>query len=317
MDEQNYKDLVEAIAQAAWESREHLRKHLRREEDDEIQKELEDKEVKNADHYFIEEFQKSVVDLLKNNTNITGYTWIKEDRKSDAVVKDSIDIIGKMKGRNCIIEIDATRHDQIAPKFVSRLALWGLEEPIDYIILLYDSTLKSGKHSAEKFVRYTHAILKATNNDSSLICIYVHTPKTPNNLDKDYLEYWDCDKQAFTINVKEYKGKFMTMNECAREAINFYIKKHKKITYKELQNRFNKGITFISDNEGKSRANLIEEKVEDRKEIYVYSQFRYNGRQHNWNRFVEVCKGTKDMKQKDKITIIEIFKPDAHHTPSN
>lgn len=306
MDEPKYQDLVKAIAQAAWDSREYLRNHLRRND-------------KN-DHSFISEFQKSVNNYLNNN--YSKYKWYTEEKKSDTVVKDSIDIIGENSRRNCIIEIDAVRHDQIAPKFVSRLALWGLEEPIDYVILLYDSTLKSGKHSAEKFVRYTYSILKAINKQSNLIGIYVHTPKNPNKNDEDSLKIWDCDNQAFSINVKEYKNKApMTMSECAREAIKFYIRKHKEIKYEDLQERFNDGITFITDRRGSSRENPIEMEIigQDNKthNIHVYSQFRYYGRQHNWNRFVEVCKGEKDMKPNDKITIIEIFKPDKNDKPTN
>ena len=213
--------LVEAIAQAAWNNKEQLRNHLKR--NDKTNAPV-IPPGKNKNHYFIEEFQEGVLSSLKENNSIE-YAWNPEEKNSKENVKDSVDIMGEGKnGRKCIIEIDTVRHDQIAPKFVSRIALWGLtEEPIDYVILLYDSTQKSGKHSAEKFVRYTYAILKAINKESSLIGIYVHTPKDGNG---DFLEYWDCENQGFRIIESGKTCK--NMIDCEGAAINYFLKNMKE-----------------------------------------------------------------------------------------
>lgn len=286
------KKLVEAIAQAAWDSREHLRNHLRRNALDAPAK-IALKGEKNRAHIHIEHFQDSVEECLTKKFG--NYNWTPE-KKSDASVEDRVDIMGECNGRKCIIEIDAVRHDQIAPKFVSRIALWGLlSEPIDYVILLYDSTQESGKHNAEKFVRYTYAILKAINKDSSLIGLYVHTPKKQDDEGNynDSFEYWDCEKQGFRI--KGISKTHQKMIECAKASIIHFLdqKKNSKITYEDLRNTFilseRMGSSYISDSPGKSRAKPIGRQIGDH-DIHIYTQFRKTGNQHNWDKFVKICK---------------------------
>ena len=317
MADPKYNDLVEAIAQAAWDSREHLRNHLRR--DDEDAPEV--PEGKTKSHGFIETFQEAVCTELNGNELLFGKphpdpkkrVWQMEIEKKDTEEGDRVDIM-KVKGRKCIIEIDATRHDQIAPKFVSRIALWGLlSDPIDYVILLYDSTRKEGKPNSEKFVRYTYALLKAINPKSTLIGIYVHTDKTDKT--NDDLEYWDCENQKFTIDIKGDTSPepCPDMNECARSAIKHYIENNKGITFDKLCEKFTiskrTGSSYISSNEGKSRANPIDDEIEGH-QIYVYSQFRAKGNQSNWFKFVEICKD-------NGIVIEQIYKTDAYKKPHN
>lgn len=302
------KTLVEAIAQAAWNNREQLRNHLKR--NDKTNTPV-IPQGKNKSHYFIEEFQEGVLNSLKNSKSIKGYNWDSEVRNADVDVEDRVDIMGEREnGRNCIIEIDAVRHDQIAPKFVSRIALWGLgQEPLDYVILLYDSTQKSGKHSAEKFVRYTYAILKAINKESSLIAIYVHTPK--NGSAGDSLEYWDCEKQGFSIKEENNSKTYTSMIDCEEAAIKYFLEKKKPISYEELRETFepnkNKKFSYVSNTKGKSREKKTNLEIEDHT-IYIYSQFRKTGNQRNWNKFVEICK-------KNGITIEQSFSQGKYKQP--
>jgi len=233
-------------------------------------------------HEHINNFQKGVTNELNKAYNKLGYNniWEKEQKKNGKKFKDSIDILGKIPGRNCIIEIDAVRHDQIAAKFVSRLALWGLDdEPIDYVAILYDSTQESGPQSAEKYIQYMYDILKKVNPESSLLGIYVDYT----NPQKCKVVIWDHEEKVFSINGTTYDD----MNKCARAAIELYISRHPDITFADLQDAFvrtRRHGSYIFEEEGGSRAKKINRKVEG-KDVYVYSQFRAS----NWEQFVKVC----------------------------
>lgn len=232
-------------------------------------------------HECIGAFQGGVTNELNIAYNKLGYKdiWETEQKKDGKKFKDSIDILGKIPGRNCIIEIDAVRHDQIAAKFVSRLALWGLDdEPIDYVAILYASTQKSGLQAAQKYVQYMYDILKKINPNSSLLGIYVDTQN------KKAVD-WDHEEKKFTINGKTT---YNDMNKCARAAIELFIMDHPDITFAGLQKEFARTrihASYIFSEEGGSRAKKINLQTSDGRDVYVYSQFRSS----NWEQFVEVC----------------------------
>lgn len=232
-------------------------------------------------HKNIEYFQDEILKFLQKKY---GYQyWAKEQKVPGQIVKDSIDILGDLKGRKCIIEIDTLRHDQLSPKFVSRVALCGLEKPIDYVAILYRSTQKSGRNNSEKFIRYMYSMLKAINKESTLIGIFVDDTT-------GIAEVWDCEKAMYSVNGRICKN----MNACAKEAITQYVEKHNKLTYDKLYKIFEQGRTsYISDHKGPSRYNDIKKTTIDNKPIFVYSQFRLNGCQSNWYRFVELCSKLK------------------------
>ena len=222
--------------------------------------------------------------------NCTNPQWSCEYAPSGEY-KDSIDIYGKNilpKNKPCIIEIDAVRHDQIAAKFVSRAALCGLEEPIDYVAILYESSQKSGRKNGEKFIRYTYSVLKKINSKSSLLGIYVYIQNG-----KPKVERWDCEHQGYAINGIKYKS----MSECARGAVKEYITKCKKLpTFFQLQQVFAKrngsSYVFNSKASGKGhKAVMIKNlKTADGYPIFVDTQFRAKGNQSNWIRFSALCK---------------------------
>ena len=266
--------LKNAIIAAAKNNIKHIRAHIERP----IPKE------KNK-HNHINDFQKAVNKDLNTIFNKLGYKeiWEPEQKKNGQKFKDSIDILGKIPGRNCIIEIDAVRHDQIAAKFVSRLALWGLDdEPIDYVAILYDSTQESGLQAAQKYVQYMYDILKKINPKSSLIGIYVDTPLEDSS--KNEVSIWNFEGQLFSIGSKTYDD----MNKCARAAIELYINRHPDITFADLHDQFartRRHASYIFAEEGGSRAKKINLQTADGKDVYVYSQFRAS----NWKQFVKVC----------------------------
>ncbi len=232
-------------------------------------------------HKNIENFQDEILSFMQEKYG--NQYWAKEKKVPGQIVKDSIDILGDLKGRKCIIEIDTLRHDQLSPKFVSRVALLGLEKPIDYVAILYRSTQKSGRKNSEKFIRYMYSMLKAINKDSSLIGIFV-------NEINGTAEVWDCEKLKYKVNGITCNN----MNACAKEAITQYIDNHKKLPYNKLYKIFEQGRTsYISDQKGPSRYNDIKKTTIDNKPVFVYSQFRLYGCQSNWYRFVELCSKLK------------------------
>ncbi len=259
------KNLKDAIVEAVKKNAIHIVSHVTR-----------NMTTNKNNHGHINDFQNGVLESLKTQYN---NIWKKEQKKNGKKFHDSIDILGKIPGRNCIIEIDAVRHDQIAAKFVSRLALWGLDdEPIDYVAILYDSTQKSGPQSAKKYVGYIHDILKKINPDSSLFGIYVD--------ENEKVEIWDFEEKKYRIlgDAHDYDD----MNKCARAAVKLFIQNN-PITFTELQEKFGRigrYPSYIFPEEGGSRARKIDSPTADGKDVYVYSQFRSS----NWEQFVEVCK---------------------------
>lgn len=77
---------------------------------------------KEIDHSRVEEFQKSIKNNLNEDKN--GYKWEIEEKAKGRSEKDSIDILGQAKNmQSWIIEIDATRSDQVSQKLLSRIQL--------------------------------------------------------------------------------------------------------------------------------------------------------------------------------------------------
>lgn len=263
--------LLQALKDAVEQNQDCIKNHLRR--------------TNKNNHSNITDFQDGILNELK--TSYPDLDWEKEVKIPTLLVKDSVDILGtpkpKSNERTCVIEIDTVRHDQLAAKFVSRIALYGLSEPIDYVAVLYPSTQKSGKPTCEKYIRYMYDILKDINKDSSLIGIYVDVDVHNNNV---RTEVWNCDNMGFAVNGRT---KCKSMKACAREAVKHYIGKHPKIKYADLCNKFTQGNTcYIDDKPGPSRYVSINKTVEGHP-IHVYSQFRFKGNNSNWYRFVELC----------------------------
>ena len=122
----NDQKVLDEIEQAAKKFSNYLVNHLKR--------------TNLNGHDNIKKYQKDIcVELSKT---VPNYLW-EIEYKADQSVQDSIDIYGKPddnKNKQVVIEIDASRHDQIATKFMSRLSLVGLNKPLLYVALLYPDT---------------------------------------------------------------------------------------------------------------------------------------------------------------------------------
>ena len=84
----------------------------------------------------VNEFRDAILKQLSSETN--KYNWESEQKHSGRLEKDSVDILGQAPHKpKWIIEIDATRTDQVSQKLLSRLALWGKKDAIQYVAILY------------------------------------------------------------------------------------------------------------------------------------------------------------------------------------
>lgn len=260
------------IGEAVFENRQYIIDHLNR-------------QIKN-DHSNIENFQKGVCKKISESKLFSSSKWEIELSSKHRKEKDSIDIFGDDKEAIYIIEIDAARGDQVAKKFLSRIALWGLnpDKPITYIALLYPWTQKQGKPECEKFVRFSNDILKKINKDSSVIGIYV-------DCDKEKIkgiELWDYNLSSrFVVKDKNSSKYCLGMTECAKEAVKLFIQNCTPKDYDKLKAVFGR---FVNNKVGKSRyaplgVNLNYEPV------HVYTQWREYGNQSlYWSEFVDICK---------------------------
>ena len=261
-------------------------------------KDLEDHLNRNNlnDHQYIDKYQKNICDEL--NKTIPDYSW-EIECQINPLVKDRIDILGMpkdKKGEKWIIELDATRHDQIAAKFMSRLNLIGLKEQFVYVALLYPAT-KGTVNMSKKYIKYAHNIAKKIKK-SSAVGLYVQfSKKQPNSWQYDYVEEWDYSKNGkYTIDAQTNNKVYNGMTKCCKAAIVKHINvmrgKKKTYYYENLLNEFNGQLTIISDCIGKSRyknTNIsLPTKTGKQIMVHTYSQWRTNDM--SWSDFVDLCK---------------------------
>lgn len=229
---------------------------------------------KTINHSLVEKFQESIKDILNNGKN--GYKWEIEEKAKGRSEKDSIDILGQAKNmQNWIIEIDATRSDQVSQKLLSRMTLWGLKNPLNYVAILYPDT-RNGKNACEKYLRYGNDIIKAINKKSSVTGIFVN----PANSSIEILSFEESSH--FEVNGKECKG----MSNAAAEAIREYLRKN-PVSFDTLKKRWGKYVNCVK---GPSRYKNTKSITTDGINVYSYTQFREYGLCSYWRDFENVCK---------------------------
>jgi len=192
-------------------------------------------------HDNIKEYQKDICEELSKT--VPNYLW-KIEYKADQSAQDSIDIYGKPKrnkNKQVVIEIDASRKDQIATKFMSRLSLVGLNKPLLYVALLYPDTQRD-INTCKKYIKYAYKIAKKINNKSSAIGVFVDVNKiTGSSKTKDYVEVWDCNRRMNIYTDSTSNNILKGMTKCISEVIKKYIKEKQK----QLNERIKLFITKI------------------------------------------------------------------------
>ncbi len=263
---------------------------------------LQTNKTTEKDHSAVNSFQNELKNWL--NSKNTTHNWSIEKTDSARKENDSIDIYGKPNSNNeneCewIIEIDATRADQVAKKMLSRFYLWGMRKnkPITYIALLYPDT-QEGRNPSKKFIYYGYKLIHAINENNKVYCIILGRDKKKRNssdqnsnliVDDDFIEVYDPSKKNhFNIIYKnETKNNVEGMDDCAKETVLMYLEKNNNTSYDELREKFKK---YIANQKGPSRYKDIKKKTSDKKPIYTYTQFRQYG---NWQDFEKLCKNNR------------------------
>lgn len=245
---------------------------------------------KEIDHSLVEQFQKEIKDIL--NTTKNDYRWEKEITPQGRSEKDSIDILGVAKKNKklnpkWIIEIDATRSDQVSQKFLSRLALWGLEAPMHYVAILYPDT-KGGKNVCEKYLRFGSEVLRSINKQSSITGLFVD-PTVDTVEIQQYIVNGKKSSDHFELKWKEGKAirskECKSMSEVAKEAIKLYLSKN-PVSYTQLKRYWGK---FVEDRIV-SKSSSTGTQTIDGITVYHYTQFRQYGICSYWSDFVQLCK---------------------------
>ncbi len=77
--------------------------------------------------------------------------------------RDCIDIFGKGAGFVVVLELDASRADQVAKKFVSRIALFP-NTNVYFVSLCYPGTKKMNLPECEKYLGYCSALALRMDN---------------------------------------------------------------------------------------------------------------------------------------------------------
>lgn len=126
---------------------------------------LDEFQYDNKKHQDISVLQLDISDYL--NVKFKKFKWDIEYKPSDSY-KDSIDIIGLSDTTNIkvIIELDAHRADQVAKKYLSRLAL-SISDNIVYLALCYPGTKSMSKNECLKYFEYCNIIASNLSTISS------------------------------------------------------------------------------------------------------------------------------------------------------
>lgn len=231
----------------------------------------------------IKEFQKKVLDYLKNH--VPAYVWEIEHPWISGY-SDRIDVFGENENEVCIIEIDASRADQVAKKMLSRFALWqmsGCKKKLSYVAILYPQ-ISSSRNECEKYIEFGNTLLKKLNKDSTVVAVFFDESLTK-------WQVWDPNvKSTFSITCGAKTISVAGLTACAKTVISEYLKANAGISFPQLKKVFNMSNTKYVDTEvGASRySNLTT--LADGTDVYVYTQWREYGYRSNWDKFVGLCK---------------------------
>lgn len=108
----------------------------------------------------VERFQKTIYKALLDG--ISSVKWSMEYSPSNSS-RDSIDIFGKNDSLVVAIELDKHRADQVAKKFVSRMAILPFTK-VYYISLCYPGTKKMSKPETIKYFNYCSILARKMTN---------------------------------------------------------------------------------------------------------------------------------------------------------
>ncbi len=160
--------------------------------------------------------------------NVWGPKWEIEYKKPHCPFNDRVDIFYKSprSGYNWIIEIDASRADQVAKKAFSRFSLFGSSSkttPFFYVAIVYPGTDNMSINEVIKYSRYGHAIAKKMNKNNEWRTIII-------DCKHNCVKVINFNNLKFMVNGN---GAFR-MGSAVEKAIKEYFKQSKNRSYSLL-----------------------------------------------------------------------------------
>lgn len=225
----------------------------------------------NRKHKTIEEYQKELAkelnSILKLNNNFsdlterpifqnsplnatTSYNWGK--------VRDSADIWADLGEYEMIVEIDATRADQVAKKMLSRFCYSSLinkliNKPIIYVALLYQGTTSMNPEECKKYFQMGYEVLKDINSNNVLIGYIIEKkddedsvfvcPNPSLNIGQSPVSIQFNDDKAFDSDLyrKYLEDNGVTSIECYMQPLNKVHSDNDKLTeWQKILSEYNK-----------------------------------------------------------------------------
>ncbi len=106
-------------------------------------------------------FQKALCLELVENVSVANWEI---EYSPNLINRDAIDIFGSTDSSVIVIELDKHRADQVAKKFVSRIAILP-ETKVYYISFCYPGTASMSKAETIKYFGYCSKLAKRMNNE--------------------------------------------------------------------------------------------------------------------------------------------------------
>ena len=112
--------------------------------------------------------QKTLISMFQDKlhselcSRLGTISW-KKEYQPDEIRRDAIDIFGRASNFSVIIELDKPRADQVAKKFVGRMALFP-NTPVIYISLCYPGTKAMNSSECKKYFGYCNVLSQKMNN---------------------------------------------------------------------------------------------------------------------------------------------------------
>ena len=200
-------------------------------------------ERKKGDHDIIEQFQDELAKNLSERCNNTCLGSEKEYELYKGIkdwdkIKDRADIrIEKInlngKDYELIIEIDATRADQVAKKMMSRFCYAILRKdklPIVYVALLYKGTSSMNLDECKKFFKMGYELIKKIEKSNIMIGYIIGDPKSP-YIFQEGNESKKCDdiKDGEAFDSDLYRRYLEDHDVHSPDSIECYMLPHNKI----------------------------------------------------------------------------------------
>ena len=115
----------------------------------------------------VSRFQSALLDHLRGA--FQGVDW-KQEHCPNPATRDSIDIFGKGSVGVIAIELDKNRADQVAKKFVSRMAVLPSTVPVYFLSICYPGTDRMSKAECVKYFGYCKTLaLRMSSHYAGLI----------------------------------------------------------------------------------------------------------------------------------------------------